>query len=78
MMGQSMGNMMASMHLKNINIRDLFYQKESMNMMQGMQPHHNNQSGFLIISHYLTTGTIIILLPFIIAGSVFLAILWIK
>jgi len=84
MMTQSMGNMMGSMHLRNITIGDLVKQQEQMEMVQGQNQsqnhssHHGESNSFLKTAHYLTTATIIILLPFIVAGTVFLAIIWIR
>ncbi|MCX7746548.1 MAG: hypothetical protein N2645_06625 [Clostridia bacterium] len=98
MMSQSMGNMMGSMHLKNITLGDLLRREEQMEMMQGQNQnpnqaagqaaqqrgtashsgHHGGSGSFLKTAHYLTTGTIIILLPFIVAGTIFLAIIWLK
>lgn len=78
MMGQSMGNMMRTMHARNITVSDLLRQEEQMEMATGMEGHHNNQDMHLKISHYITTAMIVILLPFIIAGSVFLGVVWLK
>lgn len=74
MMGQSMGNMMSSMHLKNAKLSDLVTRKEqtSMNM------NHETKEGYLKDIHYITTIIIVVLLPFIIGGTVFLAIAWFK
>ncbi|MCX8131823.1 MAG: hypothetical protein N3I35_17220 [Clostridia bacterium] len=81
MMDTSMGNMMSSMHLKNITVSDLIKQQEKMESVTGqdsMAGHHSGVSSFLNSAHYLTTATIIILLPFIVAGTIFLAIIWLK
>lgn len=81
MMGSSMGNMMSSMHLRNITVNDLIRQQEQVETATGqdsMASHHGEGNGFLKATHTLTTATIIILLPFIIAGTVFLTIIWIK
>ncbi|WP_070000010.1 hypothetical protein [Cellulosilyticum sp. I15G10I2] len=81
MMEQSMGNMM-KMHLKNVTVADLVKpQNGQIEISQGgnsIAGHHNAQYGFLKTMHYLTTATIVILLPFIIAGTVFLGIIWLK
>lgn len=80
MMEQSMGDMM-EMHLENVTVADLVKQKEQVEVSQGVDSqasHHETQYGFLKIMHYLTTATIVILLPFIIAGTVFLGIIWLK
>mgnify|MGYP000647956086 CR=1 FL=1 len=78
MMNDSMGNMMASMHLSNININDLVYQEESQEAATGMSSHHSAEDSELKRIHYFTTLSIIILLPFIIAGTAFLSIVWLK
>ena len=77
-MGKSMGNMMQTMHASNITVGDLYQQEEQMETATGMEGHHNNQDEFLKISHFVTTASIVILLPFIIAGAVFLGIIWLK
>lgn len=78
MMGQSMGNMMSTMHAKNITLNDLFIQEEKVEAAVGMESHHNEQDAFLRNSYNTTTAMIVILLPFIVAGSVFLGIVWLK
>lgn len=79
MMGSSMGNMMGSMHAQNITIPDLIRQQEMMEAATGQnQDHasHHEDAGPLKTTHYLTTATIAVLLPLILAGTVFLAIIW--
>lgn len=77
MMTQSMGNMMSSMHLQNIKLEDLFKQeKESVENVNAS--HHDSQDPKLKRVHYFTTIIIIVLIPFIVAGSIFLAIVWIE
>lgn len=84
MMNKSMGNMMSSMHLRNVTIYDLINRQEQMEALQGQNQsqnhssHHSESNSFLKVTHYLTTATMVILLPFIIAGAVFLAIIWLK
>lgn len=78
MMGRSMGKMMSTMHARNITVGDLFAQEEKMEMATGMEGHHNSQDEFLKNSYIITTASIVILLPLIIAGSVFLCIVWLK
>jgi hypothetical protein len=75
-----MGNMMSSMQLKNVTLNDLLngQQQDNMSMGSDMSSHHENGSDFMKVSNELTTGTIVVLLPFIIAGAIFLAIIWIK
>lgn len=41
------------------------------------QSHHGSNSG-METTHFITTATIVILLPFIIAGAVFLMVVWLK
>lgn len=77
MMGQSMGKMMSSMHASNISLSSLFQQQEKMEMASGMESHH--QAGNKIkTTHFITTAVIVILLPFVLAGAVFLTVMWIK
>lgn len=79
MMGQSMGTMMSSMHSSNITVRDLIIQQEQLeesSVANSQASHHSSQRGFLQTAHIYTTGTIVILLPFILAGTIFLAIIW--
>jgi hypothetical protein len=86
MMGQSMGNMMRSMHLQNVTMGDLLKRQEQQEQQAGGSipsdgshgSHHNGNEGFLEATHLLTTAAIVVMLPFIIAGTVFLAILWLK
>jgi len=80
-MGTSMGSMMKESHLRNASISDLIVQQEQMEKVTGndsMASHHAGSGSFLGITHTLTTGTVVILLPFIIAGTVFLAIVWFR
>jgi len=77
MMGQSMGKMMSSMHAGNASLSDLFVQQESMEMASGMESHHQADKK-MKTTHLFTTAIIVILLPFIIAGVVFLTVMWIK
>lgn len=78
MMNGSMGNMMSSMHLGNVNINDLLYQEESQEAATGMSSHHSAEDSELRRIHYFTTLSMIILLPFIVAGTAFLSIVWLK
>ncbi len=80
MMEQSMGSMM-KMHLENVTVAELVKQKQPVQAAQvgdDAASHHNEQYSFLKIMHFLTTATIVILLPFIIAGAVFLGIIWLR
>lgn len=80
MMDLNMGDMMGEMHLNEITVSDLFVQeKEMVTVSSGdtyMESHHQDKSGFIVIAHKITTLIIVILLPFILAGSIFLAIIW--
>ncbi len=82
MMGQSMGNMMSSMHAGNAKLSDLLVQQESMESMNNTQDNsmesHHQTGGGMKTTHYFTTAVIVILLPFILAGTVFLAVVWLK
>ncbi|MBC7766269.1 MAG: hypothetical protein H7Y41_07260 [Hyphomonadaceae bacterium] len=85
MMGQSMGDMMGSEHLKNATIQDLIRQLKTdkamantVNDSSSHDSHHEGTNSFLKTMHYLTTATIVLMLPFIIAGTIFLTIVWMK
>lgn len=77
MMGKSMAGMKASMIGPNITINDLLKQPESMMNAsgQGHSEHHAELSE-LQFTHYITTIIIIVLMPLILAGTVFLTIIW--
>ena len=79
MMG-SMGNMMISMHSRGATLADLLTQQEaSETVVESSGGHQSHHSGSHLSGiHYITTTTIIVLLPLIIAGAVFLAIAWLK
>lgn len=78
MMTTSMGNMAQSMHVSNITLYDLFREEEGKEQMAQMHSHHQAQAPIIWNLSFLTTGLIFLLLPFIIGGSIILAILWIK
>ncbi|MCX7922263.1 MAG: hypothetical protein N3B21_09675 [Clostridia bacterium] len=79
MMDGSMGNMMKQMHVTNMTIYDLLTsEKEKQASMSEMHSHHQGQSSVIFKLNFLTTGIIFLLLPFIIGGSIILAIVWIK
>ncbi len=84
MMSDTMGELMG-MHLNNVTVSDLISQQEQMDTMaqsqsqaQDMSSHHSGTNSFVSAVHLLAIATIVILLPFIIAGTVFLAIIWLK
>jgi len=77
-MDASMGNMMKKEHAAGIGIYDLFGAPETSPQMEQMHEHHRNQSGLIVATHVLTTGVILVLLPLMVAGTIILAIAWIK
>lgn len=77
MMWGSMGSMIQGMHAQNISIRALFTQEEATEMSMGTSMSHS-ASQRIRFSHYFTTLTIVLLLPFILTGTVFLLIIWLK
>lgn len=84
MMDQSMGEMMGGNHLKEITIRDLIVQEEEKKTEQSEAAHsedsnsaHHDSGGSLLQTlHRISTITIVVLMPFIIAGTIFLMIIW--
>ena len=78
MMGDSMGNMMKQMHASNITIYDLLGKNEQQDQMNEMHSQQQGQSPMMHKMNFLSTAVIFTLLPFIIGGSVILAIVWIK
>lgn len=78
MMNSSMGSMMSSMHLNDISLSDLFNQAERQETASGTSSHHSGEETALGSLHYFTTISIVFLLPFIIGGSIFLAIVWLR
>lgn len=79
MMDQSMGDMMGEMHLKDITIRDLIVREDQSEMVQtdnNSSEHHDSGGSLLKLIHKITTITIIALIPFILAGTIFLMIVW--
>ncbi len=78
MMNQGMGNLMSSMHLSEVSLNALFKQEEQMEAASSTSIQHHEQSGYLKDLHFVTTATIVILLPLIVAGVIFLAVSWIR
>jgi len=79
MMSGSMGSMMLSMHGRGATLADIIQQEEVSDTNADNDAHESHHSSSYLSSiHYITTMTIIVLLPLIIAGSIFLAIVWIK
>jgi multisubunit Na+/H+ antiporter MnhB subunit len=81
MMNTSMGSMMKQMHLSNITLYDLLgnpKQENQMGDMSEMLKHHQNQAQVIVKLNFITTAIIFLLLPFLIGGSIVLAIIWKK
>lgn len=78
MMNVSMGSMAKSMHLSNITIYNLLQSEKMEQNMMSTENHHQNQPFSLLNMSFITTGAIFLLLPFIIGGSIILAIVWLK
>lgn len=78
MMNTSMGNMMKSMHVSNIKVYDLFQQPEHEAQVAGKSQMHSDQAPIIYKLSFITTSLIFILLPFIIGGTIILAIVWFK
>jgi hypothetical protein len=78
MMDQSMGNMMGQNHLKEITIRDLILREEQSETTQTDEhaQHHSSEGSPLSALYRITTLTIAVLIPFILAGTIFLMIIW--
>lgn len=73
MMADTMGNMMASMHLQNATLSSLLQPGQA---HMKMSENHHNIAFSLKVVHYLTTATVLLLLPIITAGTIFLTIVW--
>lgn len=79
MMDQSMGDMMGENHLKNVTVRDLITSDAQDKIKQSEDNHsghHDTENSFLYTLHKITTLTITVLIPFILAGTIFLMIIW--
>lgn len=82
-MGDTMAKMMG-MHLENVTVSDLISRQEQVEASaqntdaQDMSSHHSGTNSYTNAVHLLAIATIVILLPFIIAGTVFLAIIWLE
>ena len=77
MMSESMGNMMINMHLKNTSFIDLFKDSQmKMAASASSHSHHSNTRSLLSSVYQISTFIIIVFVPFIIAGSLFLFIAW--
>ncbi|NPV92820.1 MAG: hypothetical protein HPY50_18800 [Firmicutes bacterium] len=77
-MDASMGNMMKKEHALGIRISDLFGPAEESPQMDQMHEHHTSQGQLIVSTHVLTTAAVMLMLPLVVAGSVFLAVVWIK
>ena len=82
MMDGSMGNMMKQMHVVSTTVYELFStengQSEMKEGMKEMHSHHQNQTAVIYKLNFISTAIIFILIPFIIGGTIILAIVWIK
>lgn len=78
MMASSMGNMMKAMHLSNITIYDLIGNQGAEQSTSETANHHKDESSPVYKMGIMTTSIIFLLLPFVIGGTVILAIVWIK
>ena len=81
MMNKSMGNMMKQEHLSNVTLRQLLAYNLPENMMgqsSGHSNHHGEADQMLFGINRVTTLVIFALIPLILGGTVFLAVIWIK
>lgn len=78
MMASSMGNMMKAMHLSNITIYDFMGNEKAEQSTTEVASHHNDESSPVYKMGIMTTSIIFLLLPFVIGGTIILAIVWIK
>ncbi|MCL6606357.1 MAG: hypothetical protein K6T94_26110 [Paenibacillus sp.] len=81
-MNHSMANMMRDEHLGNATVQDLFSSETSDSAEvatdNGEHTGHHSQEGKLYTMHIITTAMLVLSLPIILAGTVFLAIVWPK
>ncbi|WP_310828740.1 hypothetical protein [Paenibacillus pedocola] len=81
-MDHSMANMMKDEHLGNTTVQDLFTfgTNDSVEVASVNSEHtgHHSQEGKLYTMHIVTTALLVLTLPIILAGTVFLAIVWPK
>lgn len=81
-MNHSMADMMKDEHLGNTTVQELFSFEESDNpeVAADNSEHtgHHIQEGKLYTMHIVTTALLVLTLPMILAGTVFLAIVWPK
>jgi hypothetical protein len=81
MMNQSMGNMMKSEHLRNITMAQLLCNNPQETMMgneSDHSSHHGEMDQMLSGIHRVTTLLIFTCIPFILGGTAFLFVIWIK
>lgn len=76
MMNGTMGDTMRGMHTSNITIYDLLGNSEVKQQVAEKEEHHAKSPVYAI--GVWTTGVIFLLMPFILGGSVILAIIWMK
>jgi ABC-type sugar transport system permease subunit len=83
-MNHTMADMMKDEHLGNTTIRDLFtFEAEDSTeapTTDNNSEHtgHHEQNSRLYATHIVTTALLVLSLPIIVAGSIFLAIAWPK
>lgn len=78
MMTESMGSIASGMHLSNATIYDLLQKPEMSGQTQDMSTHHPDETTSMMRTGTAATIIIFGLLPFIIGGTIILAIVWIK
>ncbi|MNC06587.1 hypothetical protein D3C75_541030 [compost metagenome] len=81
-MNHSMADMMRDEHLGNTTVQDMFTfeTSDSAKVASEISGHtgHHSQEGKLYTMHIVTTALLVLSLPIILAGAVFLAIVWSK
>ncbi|MNM98871.1 hypothetical protein D3C81_1114140 [compost metagenome] len=81
-MNHSMADMMKDEHLGNATVKDLFSFEASDSAVvaadNSEHTGHHIQEGKLYTTHIVTTALLVLTLPMILAGAVFLAIVWPK
>ncbi|MNC20324.1 hypothetical protein D3C75_682690 [compost metagenome] len=81
-MNHSMADMMKDEHLGNATVKDLFSFEASDSAVvaadNSEHTRHHIQEGKLYTTHIVTTALLVLTLPMILAGAVFLAIVWPK
>lgn len=78
MMTDTMGKMMKSMHLGSVKMSDLFKSEAMANNDNNQNSQVQEEGSYIKDLFNLSTIVVVVLIPFIIAGTVFLAIIWLK